>query len=97
MGSLTAAQLEALRQSLVEVKQELESILEATKADAQPVQLDQPIGRLTRMDAIQQQKMLQAHRRRNEVRLQQVTAAISSVRRGLLGKGATYRYWKEFS
>jgi DnaK suppressor protein len=60
------------------LKDELESILASTKADAQPVQLDQPIGRLTRIDAIQQQKMLEAHRRRSEIRLQQVNAALGA-------------------
>ena len=46
---------------------------------ARPVGLDQPLGRLSRMDAIQIQQMSQANRRSHETRLLQVQAALAAM------------------
>lgn len=74
---LTEAQLVELRADLVALKAELETLLDTTGEGARPVDLDEPIGRLSRMDAIQQQKMAQANRSRNTMRLKMVSAALS--------------------
>ena len=73
---LTDEQLELLGQRLHEVRAELMALLEATQDQDKPVSLDQPIGRLSRMDAIQQQQMARAQLARHRVRLQQVNAAL---------------------
>jgi DnaK suppressor protein len=75
---LTSEQLVELCEDLVQLKAELEALLEITGAAVRPVDLDEPIGRLSRMDAIQQQRMAQANRQRNTQRLQMVIAALAA-------------------
>ena len=75
---LTSEQIAELRADLVVLKGELEALLDTTDAGVRPVDLDEPIGRLSRMDAIQQQKMAQANRQRNTQRLQMVIAALAA-------------------
>ena len=53
MDELTAEQIEELGQALRALRAELEGLLEATREGTRPVDLDEPIGRLTRMEAIQ--------------------------------------------
>jgi len=85
VSELTDAQIETFRESLLALKGELETLLNSTADEVKPVQLDQPIGRLSRIDAIQMQKMAQAHRRRNETRLAQVRAALMAMERDEYG------------
>ena len=66
----------AARKQLLDLKAELRSVMESSTEASKPVDLDQPIGRLTRMDAMQQQKMIQASRRSAQMRLQQVASAL---------------------
>ena len=75
---LTDAQKTELRGDLRALKTDLENLLAATGDGAQPVDLDEPIGRLSRMDAIQQQKMTQANRARNTTRLAMVISALAA-------------------
>ena len=60
-------------------------MLELSREAARPVDLDQPIGRLTRMDAMQQQSMTAASRREFDLRLRQVEQALSMIERGSYG------------
>ena len=85
MEELTAAQLEDRRDALERLKSELEQLLEATRDGTRPVELDEPIGRLTRMDAIQQQSVSAANRRSIDLRLRQVVQALELIRRGDYG------------
>ena len=82
---LTQAQTDELHQRLRSDREEIEAQLEASRDGARPVGLDEPIGRLTRMDAMQQQKMTQANRRSLEARLQQVTGALTALGEGEYG------------
>ena len=75
---LTAAQIVELRAYLGRIRDELHASLRDRGAAVQPVDLDEPIGRLSRMEAIQQQKMAQATRRREELRLRMVVAALEA-------------------
>jgi len=75
---LTDAQIAELRADLEALKDELETLLDATGEGIRPVDLDEPIGRLSRMDAMQQQKMAQANRARNATRLKMVGAALAA-------------------
>jgi DnaK suppressor protein len=83
---LTDAQMAELKEDLLALVEELSSVLEASKDGAKPVELDQPIGRLSRMDAIQQQKMVSANRQSMEVRLQRVEAALKHMEEGIYGE-----------
>lgn len=85
-GELTGEQLEALRELLGEQLEEVQQSLAASKEDAQPVGLDLPIGRLTRMDAMQQQHMAATRRQRLEVQLAQITQALGKLRAGTYGE-----------
>ena len=57
VAELTPQQLEDLYQALERDRLRLEKHLQLTKEGSKPVQLGTPIGRLSRMDAIQQQQM----------------------------------------
>jgi len=75
---LNAPQIAELRDDLRALKADLEALLATTDQGTKPVDLDEPIGRLSRMDAIQQQKMAQANRARNTTRLRMVIAALAA-------------------
>jgi DnaK suppressor protein len=84
-NELTADQTRLLKRSLVDLRDELEQLIESTREGTRPVDLDEPIGRLTRMDAIQQQSMSTAARRGHDLRLQQVRQALTFMERGRFG------------
>ena len=71
--------LAAMRRRLEALRDELDALLAGTAEAARPVDLDQPIGRLSRMDAIQQQSMLAANRTSAVRRRQQVDAALRRI------------------
>jgi DnaK suppressor protein len=75
-SELTAEQIDELHRVLLSERDRLEELLELSKEGARPVDLGEPIGRLTRMDAIQQQQMTKASRRSYETRLRQIQAAL---------------------
>ena len=79
MDDLTAAEFDDLRQRLLTLQDELTMVLDVSEDSARPVALDQPIGRLSRMDAIQLQQMSQANRRSYDTRLRQVRAALAAM------------------
>ena len=79
MDELTAEQLEELRSELTEERARLAEVLKISKDGAKPVDLDEPIGRLTRMDAIQQQQMTKANRAGYERKLRQIEAALEAL------------------
>ncbi len=81
MNDLTSAQMNDLCQQLGALQETLTSLLDVSADSARPVALDQPIGRLSRIDAIQQQHMAQANRRSHEIRLRQVQAALAAMER----------------
>ena len=85
MSGLSEAQGGALRESLLALAAQLREGLEASAGGARPVDLDEPIGRVSRIDAIQQQSMARANRRASQLRLQQVEAALRRFERGEYG------------
>ena len=76
MEELTDEQRNELWLDLKRLQIELRELESTTREGAQPVDLDEPIGRLSRMDAMQQQAMTAANRQRNKVRLHLVDAAL---------------------
>ena len=72
---LTAAQLQTLARALDELERDLQALLEATAAGAQPVKLKDNQGRLSRMDEMHNQSILVANRNVTENRLKAVRLA----------------------
>jgi len=70
-----------LRSILDELERHLDEASDATAT----VDLEQPIGRVSRIDALQQQKMAKEQRRRQEVRLAQVKQALKVLDDGEYG------------
>ncbi len=85
MKDLDKNELRELTDDLDRLVGELEAALGAATEGAKPVGLDQPIGRISRMDAIQQQSMAQANRDSVRARLQQAKAAIARLARDEYG------------
>lgn len=90
MDELTEALTDAQRAELTERLRALEAKLEqqiaAGAAAASTVPLDQSsVGRLSRMDAIQQQAMAKATQRNLEIRLKQCRVAYAALAAGEYG------------
>ena len=79
MTELSKRDREEFQRELLKLREEIVVMLASSADSAGPVELDQPTGRLTRMDAIQQQKMLAANRRTAQIRQQQVAAALARI------------------
>ncbi len=82
---LTDGQERELHERLRALEVELREVLARGREGAQVVSLDQPIGRVSRMDAMQQQKMAEAARRQAERRLGQVKVALAALEEGDYG------------
>lgn len=82
---LTEMQLAELKALLENAEQDVAQGLSASTADAKPVDLGLSIGRLSRVDALQQQHMAMARRQRVGVQLQQVRSALSRMESGTYG------------
>jgi DnaK suppressor protein len=77
---LKPQQLEQLHNSLEVIKQELEAQLISNDIDTKPVTLDQQsVGRVSRIDAIQQQQMALANQRQSTLLLQRIELAIQRI------------------
>ena len=82
---LAPEQLEELHQDLLADRRRLEQYLQITKEGAKPVDLGTPIGRLSRMDAMQQQEMTKASRSTLETRLLQIHASLEAYEKDEYG------------
>ncbi len=82
---LTAPELEELQQELVALRDELSRALVGFRDAAKPVDVDEPIGRVSRIDAIQQQEMARASREGIALRAKQVGAALDRCAEGTYG------------
>ena len=77
------------RAQLLALETEIQSDLAASKDAAGVVEVDTAIGRLSRMDAMQDQQMALELRRRHEQQLQRIANALKRMdqgRYGLCGK-----------
>lgn len=79
MEDLTPAQQKELHQDLLALRESLVGALQKSVEESKPVDLDLPIGRLSRMDAIQQQNMAKANRRSIELRQKQIQTALAAL------------------
>lgn len=76
---LTDAQRSVLRDELVQLRDKLEGAIEGSAEEAQPVDLETPIGRLSRIDAIAQREISQAGRRQQAHQLAAVRSALNAI------------------
>ncbi len=83
---LSDAEIEALRVELLAVQQRLVSAMEAGEDGTKPVDLDEPIGRLSRMDALAQREMNEAGRRAQKRQLTEVRLALEAIEAGEYGE-----------
>lgn len=78
--------LKVYRKKLLAEREELEHDVEASAPSREPVELDQTsVGRLSRMDALQNQAMALETERRREIELARVDAALKRIDSGDYG------------
>ncbi len=85
MQALSEIQLDELQEMMRNSCRELEELLASSSESSKPVALDEPIGRLSRMDAMQQQQMAIASRRSQTQRLQLLRNALQAMGRDHYG------------
>ncbi len=79
--------MDAMKQRLVAMRQELEGIADTGDDSAAVVQLDQSkVGRLSRMDALQAQAMAKASGERRAMQLREIEAALRRIDDGSYGE-----------
>lgn len=79
--------IKALKKKLLAHRQEILDDTENSEEARQPVELDQTtVGRLSRMDALQNQAMALETDRRRHVELQHIDAALSRIEDGTFGE-----------
>ncbi len=76
---LTEDEFQELHLDLIALHDELEERMRAPTDATETVELDQPIGRTSRVDPAQQKKMVQAQRLRMRARLSKVVVALKLV------------------
>ena len=78
--------LDHFRSTLLTLKDELLAVSSTGQEAAQRVELDQTtIGRVSRMDALQQQAMAQAAQQRRHIQLQRIKSALQRLESGEFG------------
>ncbi|MDX1693677.1 MAG: TraR/DksA family transcriptional regulator [Ketobacteraceae bacterium] len=83
---LTEDQMDELQGQLTALEAELRQSLKDSKSDSDPVKLDQQLmGRVSRIDAIQQQSMASASRAKQEMLLRKVVQALRLIDEGDYG------------
>ena len=85
MEELTVDEIDGRHADLLELNERLSLIAALGEGEETPVDLDQPIGRLSRMDAIAQQNMADANRRSARLRIQRIQTAIRRIVDGEYG------------
>lgn len=83
-GELSELQIEELHADLLHLQTQLQAQLER-EVDGAVVLDQQKVGRVSRIDAIQQNQMDQANRLQAQRRLQQVVAALKNIGSGDYG------------
>ena len=85
MNHLSEDQKHHLKLKLQNMLSELHELVVAQEQTSKPVQLTESIGRLSRIDAIQQQGIAQQALDRSKIRIKQVEAALTRIEKGTYG------------
>lgn len=83
---LTDAEIETLRVELVAQQARLVTAMDAASEGTKPVDLDEPIGRLSRIDALAQREMNSAGQRAQKQQLDEVRMALDAIAAGDYGE-----------
>ncbi len=86
MDELTAGQEQKLQKDLQTLRSELAQLLDDSRDSSKAVALDQPIGRLSRMDALQHQAMAKANRAGTQRRLKLIESALLAIKQQRYGE-----------
>ncbi len=78
--SLTQEELQVIENQLLEDEKNLLNLIKLGKSSSKAVSLDEPIGRVSRIDAIQHQKMAAEGLRRAELSLNLVRSALNKIK-----------------
>lgn len=84
--SSDGAEMAERRRVLEKLLGEIDQLVRATAEGVKPVDLAEPIGRVSRVDAMQQQTMLAENRRAAQQRRHQVEAALARLDAGEYGE-----------
>ncbi len=79
-------ELRRQKAALLGLRGELDELVDATAEAVKPVDLGEPIGRISRVDAMQQQGMAAENRRAAQLRRRQVEAALERIEAGEYGE-----------
>ena len=82
---LTKEQINELHQMLLALKEEIARMLDISSEASKPVDLEEPIGRISRMDAIHVQSIAKANREKLVLRSRQVDASLNDFRNNRYG------------
>jgi len=82
---LSDKQLKELRKLILKRIEDTETVLGRGKSSSEAVELSSPIGRLSRMDAMQQQQMALENKRRAELTLARLKSALRRIESGDYG------------
>jgi len=77
--------LENFRRQLQESLEEIEQYLVKTEESAEAVSPDKGLGRLSRMEAMQDQQLILAARRRKKMQKVEVLSALQRIENGIFG------------
>ncbi len=84
--TMNEQQIAIFKQCLLEKREQLLAFAKTGDEAAQTVELDQSkVGRLSRMDALQQQAMSMESNRRREIELQKIASALQRIKDGEYG------------
>ena len=83
---MTPERLSHFRDRLLALEKEIQATLEVSKEASGVVELDTAIGRLSRMDAMQNQQMALELRRRQENQLLRIKNALKRMDQGRYGQ-----------
>jgi RNA polymerase-binding transcription factor len=90
MNDQVERDFDLFRTMLLDRKQELLRIVAESSDAAKPVELDQTrVGRLSRIDALQNQEMAKETGRRRRAELARIEAALQRIEAGTFGECAT--------
>lgn len=85
-SGLTPDQLDEIRSELLRARSKVERSLKITNKAARPVKLDQTsVGRLSRMDAIQNQSLTQGLQQREQTKHVEIVGALKRINQGTYG------------
>ena len=84
---MNETEIEQFRQKLLALRSELKDLEGSSREGTKPVELDQSsVGRLSRMDAIQAQKVAEEGARRRKRQILKIDGALHRIELGEFGK-----------